>query len=148
MGEKYYSVDNISKMLGIHPKTVRRYITEGKLRAVKVGKLYRVSGHDLSLFVEERGLGLKTDRDEENPPEKLAVSAVADISVRDSDEADRISSMLLAVMNSHDPLLHQSSLNVRQYEGGHQLRVMLWGSARFVVQMLESIEALSERTDL
>jgi len=36
---------------------------------------------------------------------------------------------------------------VRQYEGGQQLRVMLWGSSRFVVQMLESIEALAERTD-
>jgi excisionase family DNA binding protein len=147
MNEKYYSVDHIAELLGIHPKTVRRYITEGKLRAAKVGKQYRISGHDLSLFVEERGMSPVAEDSGNVTPERLAVSAVADISVRDRDEADRISSMLLAVMNTQGPLLRHSSLNVRQYEGGQQLRVMLWGSSRFVVQMLESIEALAERTD-
>lgn len=147
MSEKFYSVDNIAEMLGIHPKTVRRYINEGHLRAAKVGKQYRISGHDLSLFVEERGMASQVSSNNKTLPEKLTVSAVADIAVRSRDEADRISAMLLAVMNTQDPLLRQCSLNVRQYEGGHQLRIMLWGSARFVVQMLESIEALSERED-
>jgi len=145
MSEKYYSVDNIAEMLGIHPKTVRRYITEGKLRAAKVGKQYRVSGHDLSQFVEARGMGPQTEGGNVNNDSPVTVSSVADITVCDREEADRISSMLLAVMNTQDPLLRQSSLNVRQYEGGQQLRVMLWGSPRFVIQMLESIEALTER---
>jgi excisionase family DNA binding protein len=145
MSERFFSVDTIADMLGIHPKTVRRYITEGHLRAAKVGKQYRVSGHDLSLFVEERGMTPQASGIDETQPDKLTVSAVADIAVCSRDEADRISSLLLAVMNTQDPLLRQSSLNIRQYEGGHQLRIMLWGSTRFVVQMLESIEALSER---
>ncbi len=145
MSEKFYSVDAIANLLGIHPKTVRRYITEGKLRATKVGKLYRVSGHDLSLFVEERGLD-PGDANKSDAP-AVTVSAVVDIPARDRAEADRISTLLLAVMNMHDPLLRQSSLNVRQYEGGHQLRVMLWGPARFVIRMLESIEAFSEHAD-
>ena len=55
MEEKFYSVDDISVMLGIHPKTTRRYITEGKLRAAKLGKQYRISGHDLSMFLEAHG---------------------------------------------------------------------------------------------
>ena len=146
MNEKYYSVESIAQMLGIHAKTVRRYITEGKLRAAKVGKQYRVTGHDLSLFVEERGPASDT-QSLQNAAETLTVSAVADISARDREEADRISSMLLAVMNAQDPLLSRSSLNVRQYEDGHQLRVMLWGNARFVIQMLECIEAFSERAE-
>ncbi len=146
MSEKFYSVESIAQILGIHPKTVRRYITEGKLRAAKVGKQYRVTGHDLSVFVEARSLDTNTEADEDKP-KVPSVSAVADINARDREEADRISSMLLAVMNSSDPLMSQSSLNVRQYEGGHQLRVMLWGNPRFVIQMLECIEALSERAD-
>ena len=145
MSEKYYSVESIAQILGIHPKTVRRYITDGKLRAAKVGKQYRVTGHDLSLFVEARGLDADTEAHDK--PKVPSVSAVADIDVRDRDEADRISSMLLAVMNTQDPIMSRSSLNVRQYEGSHQLRVMLWGNPRFVIQMLECIEALSERAD-
>ena len=147
MSDKFYSVESIAQMLGIHPKTVRRYIVEGKLRAAKVGKQYRVTGHDLSLFVENHSPDPNAKSGNTESPEKLTVSAVADIDVRDRDEADKISSMLLAVMNTQDPLLNRTSLNVRQYEGGHQLRVMLWGNARFVIQMLECIEALSERTD-
>ena len=147
MSDKFYSVESIAQMLGIHPKTVRRYITEGKLRAAKVGKQYRVTGHDLSLFVENYSPDPNANSENTNSPETLTVSAVADINVRDRDEADKISSMLLAVMNTQDPLLNRTSLNVRQYEGSHQLRVMLWGNARFVIQMLECIEALSERTD-
>ncbi len=143
MKETYYSVDKIAEILGIHPKTVRRYIIEGKLRAVKVGKQYRINGHDLSVFVEGRGMCSPDDAQEENSVVKLNVSAVADITVRDREEADRISSLLIAVMNTQDPLFHQSSLNVQQYETSRQLRVMLWGNPRFVIQMLECIEVLS-----
>ena len=44
MQEKFYTVEDISKMLGMHPKTIQRYIREGKLRAAKVGKAWRISG--------------------------------------------------------------------------------------------------------
>lgn len=56
MEEKYYSVEQISEMLNIHPKTIQRYIREGKLRAGKIGKSWRVTGHDLSVFMESTKL--------------------------------------------------------------------------------------------
>ena len=31
----------------MHPKTIQKYIREGKLRAAKVGKSWRVTGHDI-----------------------------------------------------------------------------------------------------
>ena len=43
MIEDYYTVEQISTMLKIHPKTVQRYIREGKLRATKIGKGWRVA---------------------------------------------------------------------------------------------------------
>ena len=52
MNQIYYSVDQISKLLDMHPKTIQRYIREGKLRATKFGKSYRISGQDLSTFTE------------------------------------------------------------------------------------------------
>ncbi|NLT40483.1 MAG: helix-turn-helix domain-containing protein [Clostridiales bacterium] len=50
MSEEYYTVEQISKMLAIHPKTVQRYIREGRLRAAKIGKSRRVGGSDLMLL--------------------------------------------------------------------------------------------------
>lgn len=57
MNEVYYNVEQIAQILNIHPKTVQRYIREGKLRAVKLGKSWRVTGHDLSMFVENADTG-------------------------------------------------------------------------------------------
>ena len=52
MNETYYSVEQVAQMLHMHPKTIQRYIREGRLRAAKIGKSWHISGHDLSSFVE------------------------------------------------------------------------------------------------
>ena len=52
MTEPYYSVEQIAAMLDMHPKTIQRYIREKRLKAQKIGKAWRVTGHDLSTFVE------------------------------------------------------------------------------------------------
>ena len=50
--ERYYTVDIIAKMLSMHPKTIQRYIREGKLHAKKVGKSWQVQEQDLRNFME------------------------------------------------------------------------------------------------
>lgn len=141
MDEKWYSVEQAADMLRLHPKTLRRYITEGKLRANKVGKQYRINGHDLSIFVE----GRDEYPDTEEFSAGIEVSAVADIPVRGRDEADRIESMLIAALNSKDPSYGVSSANVQRSAGGGKVRVMLWGTPQFITAMLECIAAINER---
>jgi len=50
----YYTTEEIAKMLSIHVATVRRWIREGKLPAILLGKSYRVAKEDLRRFLEER----------------------------------------------------------------------------------------------
>lgn len=146
MDDKWYSVEQVADMLRLHPKTLRRYITEGKLRASKLGKQYRISGHDLSVFVEGRGIdGLETYEEAQEP--KIEVSAVVDINVRDRDEADRIESMLLAALNSKDPSYGASSANIQRSADNSKLRIMLWGTPVFITAILECISAISGRTE-
>lgn len=38
MHEKYYTVEEIAEMIKIHPKTVQRYIREGKTEGKQGGK--------------------------------------------------------------------------------------------------------------
>ena len=67
MENKFYTVDQIAEILGMHHKTIRKFITEGKLRANKVGKQWRISGHDLSNFMENNNVKVinKTEVDNE-----------------------------------------------------------------------------------
>ena len=47
MKEKIYSVDEVSKMLNMHTRTIRRYIKENKLIAQKVGKFWKIRHSNL-----------------------------------------------------------------------------------------------------
>lgn len=38
-----YTVDKVAKMLDMHPRTVRRYIEKGQLRAERIGGSWRIS---------------------------------------------------------------------------------------------------------
>src|SRR5215211_4946527 len=49
--EQWLTIKGISTRLSLHPNTVARYVQEGRLRGVKVGKSYRVRESDLLAFV-------------------------------------------------------------------------------------------------
>jgi excisionase family DNA binding protein len=47
------NVTEVATYLGLHRRTVQRYVQEGKLPAYKVGKRYMVRREDLIKFLEE-----------------------------------------------------------------------------------------------
>lgn len=47
-GATLLSVDQVAGQLGVHVKTVRRYVREGRLKAVRIGKQYRIAASDLA----------------------------------------------------------------------------------------------------
>ena len=49
--EKYYTIDEVAKMLKVAYLTVYRWIQSGKLVAFKAGKQYRVKKEDLDSFI-------------------------------------------------------------------------------------------------
>jgi excisionase family DNA binding protein len=158
MEEKLYTIDQVAEILGMHHKTIRKFITEGKLRANKVGKQWRISGHDLSLFMENSDIQIDRKKEEENLIEfstskstssnsqnKINVSTVVDINDLNIDEYNRISNSLLALMNSKDPNLGLSTIKMQYSEKENRLRVLLWGDIKFTEEVLNFIELLTER---
>lgn len=145
MLDKFYSVDEIAEMLKIHPKTIQRYIREGKLKASKVGKSWRVSGHDLSIFTEGSSdtftappiLGETTEQKE------IKVSAVIDIPVFNTDESVRIANTLTAISNAKPSGYGVSSVQTQYLMSEKVIRIMVWGSLSFTQIILDSIAALT-----
>ena len=162
MEEKFYTVDQIAEILGMHHKTIRKFITEGKLRANKVGKQWRISGHDLSLFTESNNVNIANKNEVENEEvefttgeininkriNKINISTVVDINEVDMDECRRISNMLLAVMNSKDSKMSNSTINMKHYQKEKKLKVMLWGDINFTKEMLDFISILTQSDDI
>lgn len=52
--QRFYTTEEVAKLLQVDPETVRRYVRQGKLRAVKLGgKFIRIDKADLDVFIED-----------------------------------------------------------------------------------------------
>jgi excisionase family DNA binding protein len=49
-----YSVRDVADRLGVHPETIRRLIHDGRLDAVRVGRVLRIDGRGVAGFVERQ----------------------------------------------------------------------------------------------
>ena len=148
MEEKYYSVEQIATMIDMHPKTIQRYLREGKLKAQKIGKSWRVSGHDLSTFVEgteadgASGVVHGVQAIIGAAMENIRVSTVIDIPVKSSADAVQIVNWVTSSMNSKSPESVQTSMTSQYIESEHLLRIMLWGSPSFMEIIMNSFANL------
>lgn len=161
MNEKLYTIDQVAEILGMHHKTIRKFITQGRLRANKVGKQWRISGHDLSNFTENNKVKISSKSEIENDTVefstenvdrsnsfgKISVSTVVDVNDIDTHEYMRISNMLLAVMNTKDPKMSNSTINMKHYQKENNLKVMLWGDIEFIKEMLDFISMLTQNNE-
>lgn len=141
----FYTVDQISSLLNMHPKTIQRYIREGKLRATKIGKGWRIAGHDLSAFTESA----KHDGiiSESRAVRQVVASSVIDIVPDGKGDAIRIMNTLTASMNAKPSEFGQSSMQFQYLERDNTIRVTLWGKLRFIATMMDTIAMLTDPDD-
>ncbi len=143
--DKYYTVEQVSDLLSMHPKTIQRYIREGKLQAKKVGKGWRITGHDLSVFTEgadvvDADIGKHTE-------DKITMSAVIDIKASCHEESIRITNMLTGALNSKQANIQRSTMHTQYIEYEKTLRITLWGGIDFVQKMLNIISIVVKQND-
>jgi|GEM_PF-642886 len=53
MDEKILTPDQVAQILQVHPFTVLKFIKQGKLRASKLGRVYRIRESDVMRFLDE-----------------------------------------------------------------------------------------------
>lgn len=88
-----FSVEQVAAKLGLHVRTVRNYVRDGRLKAVRIGKQYRIAADDLEAFT---GLPVADPR----PDRPIAeLSSVAEVAGVDRATADRIATVVVASVN-------------------------------------------------
>ncbi|ETK37864.1 helix-turn-helix domain-containing protein [Microbispora sp. ATCC PTA-5024] len=96
MPHQPYSVEQVANLLGLHVKTVRGYVRDGRLKAVRIGKQYRIAREDLEAF---------TGHPVAPPPAETArrtrhaeVSSVVQVDAISRAEVSRLTNTLMAVV--------------------------------------------------
>lgn len=71
MEEKILTPEQVALTLQVHPFTVLKFIKQGKLRASKLGRVYRIREGDVAKFLDEQGASRnKTGHSEKYGKEK------------------------------------------------------------------------------
>jgi excisionase family DNA binding protein len=138
-----YTVARLSEILDLHPKTVRRFIREGKLKATRIGREWRVSNVDLQQYAHAELANAPAEPAPATPlSSRVQVSAVVEISEGHSDEVARISNSLIAVLNSKDPAWGSSRYDLIYHPETRKARFVLNGTPLFIRTLLEMVEVL------
>ncbi len=52
--EKFYTIKEVAELLKVSDGAVRKWLKSGKLKGIKLGRIWRIKKSDLDEFVNER----------------------------------------------------------------------------------------------
>ena len=88
MDQDLYSVEQVAELLHLHVKTVRNYVKEGRLKAIRIGKQYRIAGEDLAALTGRPAASFRPEpvRRERH----IEVSSIVEIDAVSPETANRL----------------------------------------------------------
>ncbi|MEV8508546.1 helix-turn-helix domain-containing protein [Actinoplanes sp. NPDC051475] len=133
MAQELYSVEQVAERLGLHVRTIRNYVRDGRLKAVRIGKQYRIAHADLQALTggAEAG-GAEADAAGVSNVEVSTVVAIDAVGRR---AADRVSNTVVAAAEG---LRVQTIYD----EDRAHLKVVIFGDLETTAGMLQIIHTL------
>jgi excisionase family DNA binding protein len=124
----WYSLDEVADRLGLHVRTVRSYVRDGRLGAVRIGKQYRVSAADLRALTGGGGPG---------GPRRVEVTSVVDIDGIDEAAAERLVALVTGLPKGprapHVDVVHD----------GGRVKVIAVGSPEATAELVRFVGAMA-----
>nr|MBO2483058.1 hypothetical protein [Bacillaceae bacterium] len=140
----FFTVEEVAELIQMHPRTIRRYIKEGKIKASKLGKEWRIrrehidhllrknTGKILDNSNAEILQFIQGDADEVND---YPTCAVLDLKMSVAD-AVNVSGLFIKMMNERKPEDGKAKFQYVYDQEKQRSRYILWGSPAFVGKML------------
>jgi excisionase family DNA binding protein len=134
-----YSLEQVAQRLGLQVRTVRSYVRSGRVKAIRIGKQYRVTREAL-----EDLTGPAPQRDAAPRHRRVDVSSVIQVDAVSQDTASRVINHLVGAAKAayHDG----SALRVETIydEARSQLKVIVIGSLLHAADVFRSLVVLLE----
>lgn len=127
---EWYSLNDVADRLGLHVRTVRSYVRDGRLGAVRIGKQYRVSDADLRALTGGSG--------RPSAPRRIEATSVLDVDGIDADAAERLESLIRGLPKG------PRAPHVDVVREPDRLKVIVVGSVEANAELLRFVGALAE----
>ncbi|MGE6698061.1 helix-turn-helix domain-containing protein [Hyphomonas sp. NPDC076900] len=135
MTNKLFSVEAAAERLQLHTRTILRFIREGRLKATKIGKQYRILGSDLDALA---GISVS----EAGPSAR--VTAVVDVPDVDERLLQRMTASLMGAVAVPNPQGDPLSVNLAHDPVRRTLKVIAVGSPNDVAGLLGLVDICLE----
>lgn len=131
----FHTVEQVAERLRLHPKTVLRFIREGRLRATRVGKSYRIVASDLEAFAGVDASAAKR---------MVRVTSVLEVGNLDLNEAQKIATFLSAALMGTQARPDSIQLTTAFDQAAGLLKVVIIGSPADTAQLLQLVQVQLE----
>jgi len=140
MATHLFTVDQVAQRLDLHAKTVRRYIRDGRLKAKRIGKEYRITRRDLDEFAG----GSFAAEEPVARARQVIVSSIVDVDAISSDESHRVTTMIMAALNTRRGEGDFPRVDSIYYPERAGLRITITTNAALTCDLLRTIDAVLE----
>ena len=138
MTSSLYSAEQVAEMLNLHVKTVRRYVRDGRLKAKRIGKEYRITRADLEAFAGE----VRPAEKEVPRTRHVIASSIVDVDAISTRESDRVTTMIMASLNSRKGDEDFPRVDTIYYPERARLRVTITASLVLTCELIQMIDVL------
>jgi excisionase family DNA binding protein len=142
MSQELYSVEQVAERLGLHVRTVRGYVRDGRLKAKRIGKQYRISSADLESFT---GTPLSAPNRDVPRTRYVEVSSVVQIDAVSPEAASRVSNGLIAATNGRGGADGPVRVDSIYDETRARLKVIITGGVPTTVGLLQLVHLYLEQ---
>ncbi|HYH30761.1 MAG TPA: helix-turn-helix domain-containing protein [Pseudonocardia sp.] len=136
-----YSVEDVAELLGLHVKTVRGYVRDGRLDAVRIGRQYRIAAEALEAFTGQppapRGAAASGGR------AGVEVSSVVQIDDIDRVAMDRVSTLVMSSVNG-PPGAGRVHVQTAYDAEKERMKIIVLGGPESTAELLRLVGALLE----
>ncbi len=137
----YLSLEQVAQRLQLHVRTVRAYVRSGRLKAVRVGKQYRIAQEDLDAFIGAPAAALPTNSALTRRHAEMVT--IIQIDVIEFAEAARIADLAKAGARGRRGGHRPAEILSAYDEARKRLKIIISGAMLPVMDALEMVQLLA-----
>ncbi|MEV0775564.1 helix-turn-helix domain-containing protein [Streptomyces sp. NPDC050433] len=136
-----YSVGEVAERLGLHVRTVRNYVRDGRLKAVRIGKQYRISRADFEALTsapeteEPSAGGIPRGR-------HVEVSSIVQIDSVSPESASRLSTLVTASVQAVRDTADSLRIQVVYDKERARMKIVVLGGAADTAAVLNLLDSV------
>jgi excisionase family DNA binding protein len=142
VSQELYSAEQVADRLGLHVRTVRNYVREGRLKAVRIGKQYRIAGEDLAALTGRPASAF--DRDPVRRERHIEVSSIVEIDAVSPDAANRLTTLLIGTANGRGQGVEPLRVETIYDRERARMKIILVGGMDANASLFKLIKAVLE----